>query len=275
MTRWEENADFAAALDACCYRVQAGEPLEQCLVDYPTDYRGELGRLVPMAIRVATLGRDPTLGFQARLERQILTRVAEERRRRQSGGLRASISSFLAGPVARIATIVAVVLVVLSIGGFGVVHAADNSLPGNPLYVVKEARESAALTFAGGGSAKVGVNASQISERGRELERAIQVQAPQRTVALIALRLAQATNQMVNLALELRAQGNPQPATRALVALQTMQMRLDVLIGRATPAQRPALERLRTFLAREQSRLEAGNQSAAPGATRPRRLRTP
>lgn len=268
MTRWETDSDFAAALDACCRRVQKGESLDRCLADYPADYRSELSRLVSIAGRVASVGRDPTPAFQAQLERQLLAQVAEERRRHQPGVLRQIVVGFLAGPVARLTTIVVVVLIVISLGGFGVVHAADNSLPGNPLYVVKEVRESAALTFARGGSAKVGVNASQIGERGRELERAIQVQAPPRTLAVVALRLAQATNQMVNLALELRASGNPQPATRALAALQTMQRRLDVLIGQATPAQRPVLERLRTFLTREQIRLEPGNRTIQPARHR-------
>ncbi len=266
MTTWESNASFAAALDACCQRVKNGEPLEDCLADYPAAYHSELTRLVPVAGRLAKVGQDPTPAFQARLERQLLTAVAEEQRRQRVGWLSRLLSSFLLGPVARIATIVAVVFVIIIAGGYGVVNASDNTLPGNPLYYVKVVRESAAMALARDGSAKVGVNANQIAERGHELKLAIQLRASPRTVQSVALRLAQATNQMVNLALELRTNGNPQPANRALATIRTMQQRLDVLIGQASPADRPTLERLRAFLSQEEQRLETSSRQ--PGAGR-------
>ena len=58
----DNDRQFAAALAACCARVQRGESLEGCLNDYPAAYRDELRRLVPLGARVAAVGSAPAPG---------------------------------------------------------------------------------------------------------------------------------------------------------------------------------------------------------------------
>src|SRR3990172_2752922 len=111
----EHDARFAAMLEECCRRVRNGERLEDCVSDYPVEYREDLARLVPLSGDLGQLSRDPSSEFEARLERRLLAAVDEERRARRSGLLGRLGHFFAAAPLMR-ATVVALVLVLL-VGG--------------------------------------------------------------------------------------------------------------------------------------------------------------
>jgi hypothetical protein len=260
-TAWEppdEEARFARALDDCCRRVRAGEPLEPCLTDYPADMHDELARLVPLAVRLPALGRDPSPAFEQRLERNLLAAVGVQRRA-QRGGVRADVQSFLAGASpARLAALALVVLLVLGGGSAGIVSASDGSLPDSPLYQVKIAREWAERTLARTGEARVDVHARQVVQRGRELGWAVADRKPRRVVEVLAVRLAWSTERAVDQALALRAAGRPLPALRALAALRLMEREVARLAERAEPDAQLSLLRLQVLLQVQERRLAPG-----------------
>ncbi len=258
MTSLEDSHRFAAALEGCSSRVRAGEALEACLADYPTEYRDELARLVPLGQRLARLRRDPSPEFQARLEQRLLGAVEEARRSRREGRWGGLARLFVANPAFRTAAIVALVLVFLGGSGLGVDQAAAGSLPDSPLYRVKTVKEAIQLALARSPEAQVEVNANQIQERGSELEKALRARKPGQVIEALAVRLARATDQMVTQALDREAKGNPQPAVRARQAIRTMLNRIDRLLPQAGPELRPALERMRTFLLQQERRLQGG-----------------
>ena len=258
----EHDARFAAMLEECCRRVQGGEHLERCLADYPAGDRAALARLVPLASDLGRLGRDPSPAFQARLEQRLLAAVDEERRVRRRGPLGQLGRFFTAAPMLRLAAVALAVLVVLVGSGVGIIQASDGSLPDSPLYQVKTAREWVELALARNGETQVGVYARQIEDGGGEMDRAVRGGKPQRVVEVLAARLVQSIDRMVDQAIEMRARGNPRPAVRATVALRAMQRRLDQVIAQASPDLRPALQRLRLFLERQEQRLTQPNFAA-------------
>ena len=254
----EEDARFAEILEECCQRVRGGELLERCLNDYPTEYRGELARLVPIAGRVGVLARDPSPEFQARLEQRLLASVDDARRRQRTGFAARAGRFFAAIPLARTAVIALVVLLVLGGGGFGVDQAAAGSLPDSPLYQLKTIRERVQLALAQAPEAQVEVHAKQIAQRGAELDQAIQKGKQPKVVDTLVNRVETSTSQMVEQALTARARGNPLPARRAAVAIRAIARRLDLIIPEAKPDLRPPLLGLRGYFQGQERRLLPG-----------------
>jgi hypothetical protein len=260
---------FEEALEACCRRVQAGEPLDSCLVDYPGAYREELRQLVPVTMRVTQATRDPSSAFEAALERRLLASVDEARaeaRRPQGGGWLNRVGNALtSGVLARALVTACVVALVLGLGGVGLVSAASDSLPDSPLYQVKSAREWLQLALARNPDARLGVNQQQIVQRGRELQVAVERRAPPRLVQRLATQLDASVQQMVDQALTLEARGQPIPPRRALLVLRTMEQLLDRLAAEATPADREILQQLRTTLHQQEQRLTERGVSSSLG----------
>src|SRR5687768_6823685 len=75
--------DIESALEECRARLETGEPLEECLTDFPAAYHDELRRLLALVPRLGSLQRDPSPAFQARLERRLLAQVDAERAARR------------------------------------------------------------------------------------------------------------------------------------------------------------------------------------------------
>lgn len=251
----EQDASFVGALEECCQRVKRGEPLERCLADYPDEYHEELARLVPLAGHLRTLARDPSPQFQGRLEQRLLREV-EKARVAQQVGLQGRICSFFTkASVMRFAVAALVVMIVFVGAGVGAIQASESSLPDSPLYQVKAAREWAEVMLARNGEAQVGVHARQIAERGRELERAVQLDKPLPVIEVLALRLAASTDRIIDKVVELHARGNVEPARRTLVAINAMERYVDRLSTKASPSVKPRLERLQGFLEGQEQRL--------------------
>lgn len=260
------EARFASALEECCRRVQKGESLEQCLADYPLEYRENLGRLVPLTARLGELGSDPSPEFQARLERCLLASMEEARQHRPHGlaeRIRRSVVAFPAllsprqFPMRALAIALAALLILVG-SGIGVVQASEDTLPDSPLYQVKVAREWVEVNTARDQEVRLGVHIRQIGKRGLELNNAVRSGKPRRVVGALSLRLGASTVQMVDQALELQSRGRPQPAISALNVIRAMQVRVDQLLAQATPHGRPPLRRLRSFLNEQERRLTAG-----------------
>jgi hypothetical protein len=257
MNTLEHDPAFDSALEDCCRRAAAGEPIDSCLADHPRAYRAELARLVPFALRIGGTAREPTAAFQARLEHDLLARVDAARRARRRGA-GDWLGRLLPGrPLLRAATVALVALIVLFGGGVEVLQAAEDSLPDSPLYRVKGARESLRLLLTRDPESRVGVHANQIAQRGREMERAVTFQKSRPVVDVLALRLAASLDRIVDQAVELAEKGNPRPARRAHEAVQRLQAQLDGLATRAGPEARPALQGLRAELDRAERRLDA------------------
>ncbi len=251
----EQDPRFGTALEDCCHRVQGGESLASCLLDYPTEYREEIARLVPLSEQVALLARDPSPEFQSRLEEQLLARV-DEAWKAQGRDWRSRFGLFFPlGPAFKSAVATLAVLLVLTLSGAGALNASAGSLPDSPLYGVKTAKEWVQMAMARDGEAKVDAHADQIAERGKELQKAVQEKKPPRVVGGLALALAQSTQKMVDQALDLQAKGRAPQATRVLAVLRTMGRQVDRLAAQAQPDSRPALHQLSSFLDRQEQRM--------------------
>lgn len=251
----ENDARFAELLDECSERVRRGEPLAACLGDYPSEYREELARLVPVGTRVSTLARDPSPRFQAELEARLLSSDFETAGRPHRGVLSRIADLIPAAGIARVVAIAAAVLLVLVAGGFGVDRASAGSLPDSPLYQVKAAREQVQLALAGAPEAQVDVHAKQIAQRGTELDQAVKDGKTPKVVDTLIVRVESSVEKMVNQALDARSRGNLVPARRAFVAIRAAQRRLDQIIPRSQGNVRPALQQLWDFLEQQEHRL--------------------
>jgi hypothetical protein len=251
----EGEAGFGAALDDCVRRLRAGEPLERCLADYPADHRAEIARLAPLAARVAGLASDPAPAFQERLEARLRAAVEVERQVRRRSPRPGLLGRLFTAAPARVATIALVTCLLLLVGGGGALQAAEDSLPDNPLYRVKEAREATELWIARDDEARAGVLLRQLLARGRELGEAVRTNRPRAMVELLALRVAEATDRIVDRALALHARGIREPARRALLLVREMQRIVDRGLAQAPLDSRPALRQLRDALEAEERRL--------------------
>ncbi len=147
-----------------------------------------------------------------------------------------------------------VALVILAGGSLGVVQASEGSLPDSPLYQVTAAREWAELALARNNKTEVRVRVNHAARRAGELERAAKA-GKTRIVETLASRLSPTLEGTIDKALEERARGNPKPARRALAAIRTMANKLERLEANASPSVLPSLERARSFLNEQESRL--------------------
>ncbi len=114
--------------------VLGGEPLEAFLADYP-ESRTDLEPLLQMALAVRRAAAiEPTPALRAAIRQRLA--AAAEPRRRWWGFLQWQRA--LAG----------VAGIILLAGGFGAAAAAPQSLPGDPMYVVKRSLEEVRLVLA-------------------------------------------------------------------------------------------------------------------------------
>ncbi len=132
---------IAEVLEECRQRMTRGETIESCLAAYPGHAR-ELSRLLPIVARVQSLVRDPDVAYVEAARRRFAAHLARARAHRTSRPAPAPLVW-----LKRLALPIAVVLV-LFLSGFGLVQAADTTLPDSPLYSVKEAQDTVARVLA-------------------------------------------------------------------------------------------------------------------------------
>jgi hypothetical protein len=153
--------EFDNILDECLQRLIDGENIEACLSRYP-QYASELEPLLRTAqgtLKAADIQPRPEFRDRARYQFQTAMR---EMPVKESRGF------FTWMP--RWATAVSIVVIVLLAGG-GTVAASFNSLPGEPLYQVKLATESARLALTPSDIGKAELNAAFANERVKEIIR--------------------------------------------------------------------------------------------------------
>jgi hypothetical protein len=259
MSPFESDAQFAAALAESCERWRSGEPLDAVIASYPLEYRDELAQLVPLSGRVDVLQRDPSLDFRAALEDRLLQAVDEARSAGRRSVWRRAFEWWPSSRAMQLASVALLLLVFFGGSGAAVTAASAESLPGSPLYEVRKAREWVALTFARGDEAQVGTQAGRLDQRGADLERALNRGKSRGTIDELVGSAANSATKMVTAALALRANGHPQPAARALAAIQQEERRIEALEQRAPPNRRPSFEYLRNVLHTLELRLLEGN----------------
>lgn len=249
---------LAEALDECCRRVAAGESPEACFPDFPTAYREELARLIPLAAPLRGLGRDPAPDYVARLEARLRSAPLEKRPRPWDAFFRALSPA----PAMRLALPVLLAAVLLGGGGVVAAQAAENSLPDSPLYGIKTARESVEVALARDPEAQVSVQSRQSANRARELERAARAGKAEAVAQIISRRLESSVERMVDEALSAPPRVRRQAAPRALQAVRSLEREIQRVQDVTGPEVRPYLERLDRFLRGQERRL----QEALPAA---------
>ena len=154
--------EFNNILDDCIDRLLIrGETLQQCLDSYP-EHSTELEPLLRMALaanEAVSVQPDPDFKARARYELNVLLQQEKSKRR----------TPFLSWRP-RWAVATAALLVVVLLTGGSTALAADQIMPGNPLYPVKLATEQVGLTFTISDVGKAELYATLADRRVAELD---------------------------------------------------------------------------------------------------------
>ena len=153
--------DITTIFDVCLERMRRGESIEACVLDYPSEAE-ELEPLLIAAMYARSTFRPPSLAPEARqvIQRQLHQAIAA----RQPAPRRTMAGWF--GPfVMRFA--VALVVALLSLGGG--VAAAQSSLPGSSLYLLKRANEGVRLRLASSATQRAALHLDFAAARSVEI----------------------------------------------------------------------------------------------------------
>lgn len=236
---------LAEVLDACVEDILAGRAtVDDCLAQYP-DLRSELEPLLRVVtwINPLALSPDPALKLAARA-RFIEALYAEPEVRGIRGWVVAFLdqaASFRFGLPGNVSLVVALALVTSS----GAVYAAEQALPGAPLYGVKLAVEQVRLAAAVDDESKVQVELDIASRRLAEVERALQL-GDQNAVQAAATRYS-ATVQDTEARIErLAERSDPQLTEKLEANLDRHQRVLATAVAQAPPSAKQPLEEARS-----------------------------
>ena len=157
-----KDKEFNNILDDCIERLLVrSETLQQCLDSYP-EHAAELEPLLQMALaanKALDVQPDPEFKARARYEFNVLLQQAKSKRR----------TPFLSWRP-RWAVATAALLVVVLLTGGSTALAADQIMPGNPLYPVKLATEQVGLTFTTSDIGKAELYATLADRRVAEID---------------------------------------------------------------------------------------------------------
>ena len=158
-----------AVLDECLDRLLQGESVAQCLERYP-DQAAELAPALEAASRLLqeASGIVPEEGFQRQTRQRLLYAFAQ--RRSQPVNRR-----WLPSWQPRLAAVMAALLLFMVVGLGSTYSAAADSVPGEPLYWVKERSERVRLILARSPEAQAHLNARLAEERAEEGYRVVTV----------------------------------------------------------------------------------------------------
>jgi hypothetical protein len=141
-----------------------GKALEECLASYPKEADNLRPLLMASQETLSLSSTEPDPKFKqaarARFDRVLSERVRSKPRRQWLPALHWKLKGW--------ATAAAALLVFFSVGA-GTVQASSNSVPGQPLYPVKEATEQVRLAFSFSDSAKARLYAELAERRAREM----------------------------------------------------------------------------------------------------------
>ena len=154
------NREIESILESCLERLEKGDTIEQCLASFPAQ-AGELGpalRMAQMTREASSVSPRPDFRARARYEfHSALQEVVQKRKRPAIFGLKT-----------RLATVMVALSIVL-VFTCGTVVMASNSMPDNPLYVVKLASEEAQLVLTPSDVDKARVCVMQVDRRVDEI----------------------------------------------------------------------------------------------------------
>ena len=144
----------------CLEGVLKGQPIEEWLARYP-EHASELEPLLRMALATARASRvEPRPEFKAATRYRVMSALGQAAEPKRHGF----------GWSRRWAVAVAA-LFIISSSGIGTVLAADQSLPGEPLYQVKMTREQTELALARDEVSQARLNVKFAQKRVAEMER--------------------------------------------------------------------------------------------------------
>jgi hypothetical protein len=271
MTSAERERAFIEALDECRARLHAGESLEACLADVPSELHEELRAMLPVTARLEASALDPVPEFMQRLEATLGEAVDGARAARPSRWRRWRMA--LGRSTAMRAAAMSGVAVVLVLGsGFAVVEASEDALPGQPLYRVKQAREAVELWLARSTTAEIAAYERQLDRRAEELDRVVRDAHDRAVVEDLEQRVAHSVRGIVDRALTLQARGDEGAVARALQELRTMRRRVrDLAASARTEPQLEALARVAAFLRTQELRLRGTDAPLRPTDRQQRR----
>ena len=165
-------------LEECFRRIQQGEPLESVLKDFPgnADELRQLLETAQLLSKPAYVPQAARARSQARFlaaARQARQAEADQARSRLLANLRQPVLLWRWLPV-RVVAAVALVLVLLSSGFYGVNQVAAQSIPGDRFYPVKLAVEQVQLQLAPNAASRLRLETEFEQRRKVEVEHLIQ-----------------------------------------------------------------------------------------------------
>ena len=282
------KANLDLALEQCLLALARGESVEACLKRFP-QWRAQLEpelRAAQAMREAGLIGPEP--GQVERIWSSVWARIDEEHRSTVTSGrlvryLRRDRSEDWSQPPRRFdmsAIAATVALLITLLGGGGMVYAAQDALPGQPLYQVREAIEAARVRLSASEQAQLQVRLELAEERLSEAEQAMNREG--RQDASTAL---QAYTEQMTRAGELAQglKGTPQEArvretilervNEHIALLQRLQDRLHERDEAAEGMQR-AVEQAEALRERWQARngqeepgVQSGPEEAAPEGT--------
>ncbi|MGD9100242.1 MAG: DUF5667 domain-containing protein [Anaerolineae bacterium] len=214
------NEHVSVVLDKALARLEAGEPLEAVLADYPSQ-RDQLMPLLLVARQLSSLRAMPPptrseAGLAAFLEDAQAWRSGMPPRRRWRGNWLAVFRQLRWSPQTRLALGMVVSLLVLFVlVGSTVVLSAD-SLPGDWLYPVKLAGEEARLVLISGQAARAEYHLLRARTRAEEVRRLVQEGRSVDEITLTRL------NQSLEASLLAAASARPEEVPLLLAAIEEM-----------------------------------------------------
>ena len=155
---------FEETLNECLERLAAGATVEECLSQYP---QAAL-ELEPL-LRVAQAAMGAGSGPRPEARAEVLARLTEAWEAQQAHGTRWRLP-VLTAPALRPWAVAVMSLMLLVLGGWGTVNAAEESLPGDALYPVKQAQESLLLFVVPSSERKAKLHVRLAQRRVKEME---------------------------------------------------------------------------------------------------------
>ncbi|MFQ5594998.1 MAG: DUF5667 domain-containing protein [Anaerolineae bacterium] len=230
--------DFDRIVDDAFSRLEAGQPIEAVLNQYPqqTEALRPLLETVSLSLHAYTYTEPASRAGMARGRQRFLSeaaRRAEKRRTRQRP------LAWL-WPARRWAVTVAALLVLFLAASTTAVVASANSLPGSPLYPVKIAAEEVRLTLTRAPEPRARLHMERAQRRNQELNALLAQEAPVGGELLVSsLNEAEAALQeLSHVPAELRSEALETYAAFAAAQADALELARD----RMTPAQQPLLD---------------------------------
>ena len=260
-------------LQDCIEMVRQGASPEECLARYP-EYAQELEPLLETALTAQRQLPTAMPSMPSALRTRVRARVMAEWDRRHRPRQRFWHPPYL---VPRWAASALSVVLVFVLSGTGTVLAAGSSVPGDPLYAVKELREDVSLWFARSPEAKVDIYTRLVKQRAEELME-LAVDGKAGSASSVAARLEEhvsGVNRLVKERIERQTDGPLGPDSELLEKLhevdRTQQSAAGILqemLEQAPVESRVGLQRALETIERARDRvgtaLEALGQPVSP-----------